>query len=773
MSRSITTKTWGPLTQEEQFRFRQLLTTMRELGSVTPASKRIVRHTKHEFDGREVTSWKCSEFLYKKDPCPLPTQARGLFTSKDDGEDAIVARGYDKFFNVGEVPHTKWKWIEENTRGPYELTVKENGCLILAAGMDDRTLLVTSKHAVHVEHARVGRQWVDRHLSRVGRTSDELAAFLHANNATAVFELCDDSFEEHILEYPERTRGLYLHGINRNSAELDTWPSAQVTQVAHDFGFHPTQCFEFSNCTEAREFADKVRSDHVLDGRAIEGFVVRCQKQSDAVFMFKIKYDEPYLMFREWREITNRIVGDKPYRTTYPMSKAYAMWVKEQRKVDGDAFSEFSKQQGIISARKRFLEHYHQHGGSESVFEQTGDIKVLLMPVASIGCGKTTVALALTRLFDFGHVQNDNITTKKNPRGVFHRNILREFDSHDFVIADRNNHLPLLRQTLTTAVREELVNCRVVALYWDHSRADDKDILRHTVDRVVQRGEEHQSLTPKRTPDFRKVMNGFVRMFAPLDRDAESDRLVDDVIELDPLADSTQNLRTVIDALCGMYPDALKRPSDEEITRAVEYAMTVKPTVQKNVGSSRDGKPKREPKPVFFGLVPRINIGQWLEQTMASGASWDVCRQMLQNGSHDRAYHITVAHVAATKGTRAKAIYEGCVDLFKHSTDIVVDCVADYVVCNGSVMALRVKTLDAAGYTQLPRVLIKNGSKLATANAIPHITLSVGEGAKAVHANDMLQQVFGPNNGDPVCPEGWAVVPVHLEFTAEFEKFMR
>ncbi|KAJ2281785.1 trna ligase, partial [Coemansia sp. RSA 370] len=642
MSRNITTKTWGPLTQEEQFGFRQLITTMREMGSVTPASKRIVKHTMHEFDGRSITSWKCSEFLYKKDPCPLPTQARGLFTSKNDGEDAIVARGYNKFFNVGEVPHTKWAWIEENTHGPYELTVKENGCLILAFGLDNNTLLVTSKHAVNVDHARVGREWVDRHLSRVGRTTDELAAFLHANNATAVFELCDDAFEEHILEYPERTRGLYLHGINRNSTELDTWPSAQVTQVAHDFGFHPTQCFEFSNSTEAREFADKVRNDHVLDGRAIEGFVVRCQTQSDAVFMFKIKYDEPYLMFREWREITKRIVGDKPYRTTYPMSKAYAVWVKDQRKIDGDAFSEFNKQQGIIGARKRFLEYYQQHGGSkEEVFEQTGQTKVLLMPVATIGCGKTTVSLALTQLFGFGHVQNDDITTKKNPRGAFHSKILREFDTHDFVIADRNNHMQLLRQTLTTAVREELVNCRIVALYWDHSRASSKDILQQTTGRVMRRGEGHQSLTPQRTPDFRKVMSGYLQMHAALDRDSDSDRLVDDVIELDPLADSIVNLRTVIDALCRMYPDVLKRPSDEDITKALEYAMTVKPTVRKDVGPKTNKKTKREPKPVFFGLVPGTNVGQWLEQTMTNDPSWDICRQMLKGGSHDRAYHIT------------------------------------------------------------------------------------------------------------------------------------
>ena len=65
-----------------------------------------------------VRSWKMNEFKYYDVPSPFPTLARGLFTvelpkSADDAEEnaenvlqkhRIVARGYDKFFNIGEVP---------------------------------------------------------------------------------------------------------------------------------------------------------------------------------------------------------------------------------------------------------------------------------------------------------------------------------------------------------------------------------------------------------------------------------------------------------------------------------------------------------------------------------------------------------------------------------------------------------------------------------------------------------------------------------------------
>ena len=67
-----------------------------------------------------ITSWKMSEHHYRRADCPFPTLARGLFTANEDyslpddkprtmdqkGE-RIVGRGYDKFFNIGEVDWTK------------------------------------------------------------------------------------------------------------------------------------------------------------------------------------------------------------------------------------------------------------------------------------------------------------------------------------------------------------------------------------------------------------------------------------------------------------------------------------------------------------------------------------------------------------------------------------------------------------------------------------------------------------------------------------------
>jgi tRNA ligase len=55
---------------------------------------------------RKITSWKMTEHMYFNANNQFPTLARGLFTEEVDGEERIVARGYDKFFNTDETAWT-------------------------------------------------------------------------------------------------------------------------------------------------------------------------------------------------------------------------------------------------------------------------------------------------------------------------------------------------------------------------------------------------------------------------------------------------------------------------------------------------------------------------------------------------------------------------------------------------------------------------------------------------------------------------------------------
>jgi tRNA ligase len=278
-----------------------LLTSSLDVGKRADRPKK----TAHRIWGRddiELTGWKFQDWAYSKKNSNLPTQARGLFTLGDK----IVVRGYDKFFNVGELPVTSWESIEQNTIGPYYATLKENGCIVFLSGLEDGTLIVTSKHSTgpradtpnERNHSWVAKVWVERHLASAGKTSEELARELYSKNATAVGELCDDSFEEHILPYTGSRAGIYLHGMNQNCPQFISAPWSDVSSLAHEYGFHETKYHTAPTLTSLKEFLFKCAETGSWGSEDVEGFVIRCKKVDGSDFFFKYKFEEPYLMYR-------------------------------------------------------------------------------------------------------------------------------------------------------------------------------------------------------------------------------------------------------------------------------------------------------------------------------------------------------------------------------------------------------------------------------------------------------------------------------------------
>jgi tRNA ligase len=135
---------------------------------------------------------------------------------------------------VGEA-NVSWETLK-STIGPYEITIKENGCIIFVSTISDH-LLVTSKHALDNPHAQKGHEWLLKTLESSGTPIQNLIDFIQKHNVTIVFELADDDFEEHVLEYPKHKRGLYLHGINQNTPVFNTWSMNKVQEFAKEFGF--------------------------------------------------------------------------------------------------------------------------------------------------------------------------------------------------------------------------------------------------------------------------------------------------------------------------------------------------------------------------------------------------------------------------------------------------------------------------------------------------------------------------------------------------------
>ena len=570
---------------------------------------------------------------YKK--ANLPTYARGLFTTQNSkGQPEIVVRGYDKFFNHGEVRKTEWENVEKNTRGPYELSVKENGCIIFIAGMEDGSLIVCSKHStgdradVDVSHAVAGERWVEKHLAAVGRTKADLARELRKMNATAVAELCDDAFEEHVLAYNPEQAGLYLHGINRNLPEFVTYSGHLVDKFADQWGFKKTMYTMEDDIKEVKRFLDGVAESGAYNGRDTEGFVIRCQARETKDspwedWFFKYKFDEPYLMYRQWRECTKAVIrGHYPkIRKHKKVTEDYLLYARRRLAADPKIGKLYNQNHGIIALRDDFLASRGSTGADiireELESGEGGAVtkNVVLVPVATIGCGKTTVAIALTKLFGWGHFQNDNIQGPKNRAPRFAQAVVNELAGHPVVIADRNNHQKREREQLIKDVSQIVPSATFVALHYVHDRTQYGRIRQATQERVLTRGDNHQTIQAgsKSQDEIIGIMEGFLHRFQPVDTERAPDSDFDLVIDLDVTASSRDNLETIVSRLNSEYPKLFgEMPTAADLDDAIEAALNdYKPDGKQDLSGtfgkrkdSRAGQPEvgqrpREKQPRF------------------------------------------------------------------------------------------------------------------------------------------------------------------------------
>jgi tRNA ligase len=569
-----------------------------------------------------VDSWRFQDWDYKRDD--LPTYARGLFTTKTkNNTPEIVIRGYDKFFNVDEVNETQWRNVETRTMGPYELSVKENGCIIFMSGLEDGTLLVCSKHStgvrtdVNLSHAQAGERWVEKSVASVGKTSKDLAQELRRRNVTAVGELCDDTFEEHVLEYPPKMAGLYLHGINFNVPEFATLSGPEVHEFADSWGFKKAEYVIIQTLDEVKQFLNKCAETGSWDGRDTEGFVIRCKmrekdRQPYRDWFFKYKFEEPYLMYRQWREATKAVIAGKPpkYKKHKQITEEYLLYARRQLAKNPKLAKEYNQNHGIIAMRDGFLAEVGQKGSdiiAQERLREEGEVdgevtsNIVLVPVASIGCGKTTVARALVKLFDFGHVQNDDIEGQKGRPKKFALAITNALAQHKAVIADRNNHQRRERKQIFDDVGSVVQDAQFVALHYVHDPKDRllSDIRKVTRKRVLDRGDNHQTIhaDSKGHDEIAGIMEGFLQRFEGVDTHNEPDSNFDEVIDLDVTATSLENLETVITHLHNAYPKLLgeQMPSERDMVEAIAWALENTVTLKHDLTFMTSNRKKRHP----------------------------------------------------------------------------------------------------------------------------------------------------------------------------------
>lgn len=214
----------------------------------------------------------------------INVKARGLFVK----DNKVVARSYNKFFNIGERPETEMDSLRENLVFPVCAYVKSNGFLAMTSAdpTEDGKLFIASKSTNEGDFAGYIRDVLDKTLTTAQQA--DFADYLRKNSCTAVFECIDPIHDPHIVEYtyPHLVLlDLVGNFFNYSHADYDS-----LVDVATYYGFYvKTLSKTIANWQEFEDFIDKWASR-----ASIEGFVF---EDADG---FMVKYKTPW--YKNWKQ---------------------------------------------------------------------------------------------------------------------------------------------------------------------------------------------------------------------------------------------------------------------------------------------------------------------------------------------------------------------------------------------------------------------------------------------------------------------------------------
>jgi len=200
-----------------------------------------------------------------------------------------------------------------------------------------------------------------------------------------------------------------------------------------------TKHVTLNTVAEVKKFTDEVAKTGSWEGDMIEGFVVRSTVRAvqgeeatqppyrpGAPFFFKVKFEEPYLLYRQFRETTRALLPilhpktspEKEAeiwkrvrsRTRRPEVGVYAEWCGRMMKEEPSLFDNYER--GVVRVRERFLTWIEEDGKNTWELAKAGKWrpsatiqaeankaakdaeranlpkKYILVPVAVPGCGE-------------------------------------------------------------------------------------------------------------------------------------------------------------------------------------------------------------------------------------------------------------------------------------------------------------------------------------------------------------------------------------------------
>ncbi len=253
------------------------------------------------------------------------TKARGLYLDTAKGK--VVARAYDKFFNINERPETKFEMLQHKLQFPVTAYVKENGFLgIVSYNEYEDSLFAASKSTIDSQYAGYFQEMLRKKVT--AENLERIKEYCKERDVSFVFECVDMEHDPHIIEYSESR--LFLLDIVYNRMEFARYEYSDMCHTAGLFGLEAKEkAFEIACWQEFFDwYYDIMEPDYEYEGRKIEGFVI----EDSVGYMTKIKLSY-YNFWKFMRSVSHEAIRkgyiSKTSALTTPLANEYYAWVRK------------------------------------------------------------------------------------------------------------------------------------------------------------------------------------------------------------------------------------------------------------------------------------------------------------------------------------------------------------------------------------------------------------------------------------------------------------
>lgn len=275
-------------------------------------------------------------------------RARGLFINTNTNQ--IVARSYEKFFNVGERQETKLDALASTLRFPVQAWVKENGYLGLV-GYDSETdeLVFASKSSLTSDFAKWLKEQFNLFAPEGSSIRQKVKEYLATGDGrTIVFEVIEPENDPHVIAYDKPS--LVILDIIANTIAFEAMPETDRQSIAELLGCPLKQKVgTFKDANELHVWLEEAQHfEYTFNQHRIEGFVL----EDAEGYMIKVKL--PWYSF--WRQMRTQLAklqaGKKPQMPSLEINPVMA---RKFLNFMSSKSSEELQKTNIVALRDEFL----------------------------------------------------------------------------------------------------------------------------------------------------------------------------------------------------------------------------------------------------------------------------------------------------------------------------------------------------------------------------------------------------------------------------------